>query len=149
MDNPDTNDRAPAPLRLLLVDDDAAIREVSVAILAKRGYEVLAAEDGVQALEMLTQSCPDLVITDLRMPRMSGFELLEIMRERFPRLPVIAVSGEYFGDEPPLGLKADAFLPKCSCYLTPLMDKITELLSRMELSQDPVSGGGPDPRDAL
>src|SRR5579864_8798146 len=73
--------------RLLVVDDEEAIREVTSAMLAEQGYEILTAEDGLQALELLPQFCPDLVVTDLRMPRMSGFELLKVMRERFPRLP--------------------------------------------------------------
>lgn len=121
-------DRAGMPYRLLVVDDETSIREVTSAMLAEQGYEVMTAEDGQQALELLPQFRPDLVITDLRMPRLSGFELLEIMRERFPRLPVIAVSGEFSDDQLPPNVAADAFLQKGSCYITPLGDKIKELL---------------------
>jgi CheY-like chemotaxis protein len=123
--------------RLLVVDDDPAIREITSAMLAEQGYEVLTAEDGLQALEFLPQFRPDLVITDLRMPRMSGFELLEIMRERFPGLPVIAVSGEVLGDDLPPSLIADAFLPKGGCYIRPLGAKIVELLSTGTISSNP------------
>ena len=123
--------------RLLVVDDDPAIREVTSAMLAEQGYEVLTAEDGLHALELLPQFHPHLVITDLRMPRMSGFELLEIMRERFPELPVIAVSGEVFGDELPPSVIADAFLPKGGCYVRPLGAKIVELLSTVAISSNP------------
>src|SRR5512140_418551 len=104
------NMSAKRPARLLVVDDDASIREVSTAILTDEGYEVLTAEDGIHALEVLPQFGADLVITDLRMPRMSGFDLLKIMRERFPRLPVIAVSGEFCGDEMPTNVIANAFV---------------------------------------
>jgi chemosensory pili system protein ChpA (sensor histidine kinase/response regulator) len=80
-----------------VVDDDAAIREITSAMLAEKGYEVWTAEDGLEALELLSRLRPDLIVTDLEMPRMSGFELLEIVRERFPRLPCIAVSGRFSG----------------------------------------------------
>lgn len=126
--------RASLPFRLLVVDDESSIREVTSAMLAEQGYEVLTAEDGQQALELLPQFRPDLVITDLRMPRLSGFELLEIMRERFPRLPVIAVSGEFSDGELPPNIPADAFLPKGFCYITPLGTKIKELLSTVAMS---------------
>lgn len=116
-------------VRLLVVDDDASIREVSAAVLTEEGYHVLTANDGMHALEVLPQFGPDLVITDLRMPRMTGFELLTVIRERFPRLPVIAVSGDFCGEEMPSGLIADAFVSKGCSYMTSLESKITELLS--------------------
>ena len=129
-------------VRILVVDDDASIREVSAAMLTDEGYQVLTAEDGMQALEALPQFSPNLVITDLRMPRMSGFELLKILRERFPLLPVIAVSGEFRGEEIPSGVIADAFVPKGSSYMTTLETKITELLSPIssEPGRTPESG---------
>lgn len=116
--------------RLLVVDDDASIREVSAAMLTEEGYEVWTAEDGIHALEVLLEFSPDLVITDLRMPRMSGFELLKIMRERFPHLPLIAVSGEFGGDEMPPDVIADAFVPKSGAsYMATLGTRIADLLS--------------------
>lgn len=128
------NTSASAPIRLLVIDDNPAIREVTSAILAEQGYAVLTAEDGRQALDLLPEFHPDLVVTDLRMPRMSGFELLKILREHFPRLPVIAVSGEFLGDDLPPSVIADAFLPKGGCYLAALEAKITELLSATAIS---------------
>lgn len=133
--------RAGLPFRLLVVDDEISIREVTSAMLAELGYEVLTAEDGQQALELLPLFRPDLVITDLRMPRLSGFELLEIMRERFPGLPVIAVSGEFSGDELPPSIAADAFLQKGCSYITPLGAKVKELLSTVTISNNPETGG--------
>lgn len=120
--------------RLLVVDDDEAIREIISAMLTEQGYEIVTAEDGQQALELLPQFQPDLVVTDLRMPRMSGDELVRIMRESFPQLPVIVVSGEFLPDEFPTNLPADAFLPKGGCFITALEAKITQLLSPPELN---------------
>jgi CheY-like chemotaxis protein len=111
------------------VDDDAAIRELTSAVLSEQGYEVWTAEDGLEALDLLPRLRPDLIITDMIMPRMLGSELLEIVRERFPRLPCIAVSGEFSGEEIPPSINADAFVPKGCCYIEPLKTKITQLLS--------------------
>lgn len=115
--------------RLLIVDDEPSIREVVSDILASEGYEVLTAQDGLDALDRLVQPLPDVIISDLIMPRMSGFEFLAVVRERFPRLPVIAMSGEFMGNELPPGVLADAFLPKGGYTVDQLCGKITELMS--------------------
>jgi CheY-like chemotaxis protein len=119
---------------LLVVDDDEAIREIMSAMLTEQGYEIVTAEDGRQALELLPQFRPHLLVTDLRMPRMAGDELVRIVRESFPQLPVIVVSGEFLPDEFPTSFQADAFLSKGDCFITALEVKITQLLSRPELS---------------
>ena len=114
---------------LLVVDDDPAIRDVASGLLGDAGYSVITASDGVEALQVIGTAQPDLVITDLRMPHMSGFELLKILRERFPQLPVIAVSGEFTGDALPSGVIADVFLSK-DCYASPrFAAAIEELLA--------------------
>jgi DNA-binding response OmpR family regulator len=70
---------------------------------------------------------PDLIISDLKMPNMSGFEFLSIARRRFPQIPTIAVSGEFHPPIEPLGVIADAFLSK-PFSLDELEAKIAELL---------------------
>lgn len=97
--------------RILVVDDDPMVRETSGLVLMKHGYEVRTSEDGFSALVKLRTALPDLIISDLRMPNMSGFELLSVVRRRFPQIPVIAVSGEFDADGP-IELLADAFLQK-------------------------------------
>ncbi len=72
-------------------------------MLEREGYEVLTAADGVDALHALSKSLPDLIISDLNMPRMSGFEFLAVVRERFPHIATIAISGEYIASENPSG----------------------------------------------
>ncbi|MGE5056743.1 MAG: response regulator [Acidobacteriota bacterium] len=120
--------------RLLVVDDDEAIREIISAMLTEQGYEIVTAGDGRQALELTRQFRPHLVVTDLRMPGMAGDELVRVMRERFPQLPVIVVSGEFLADEFLTSVPADAFIPKGGCFITALEVKITQLLSRPELN---------------
>ena len=78
--------------RILVADDQFLIRETARQMLESEGYEVLTAADGLDGLHALSKSLPDLIISDLNMPRMSGFEFLEVVRERFPRIATI----EYF-----------------------------------------------------
>jgi CheY-like chemotaxis protein len=98
--------------------------------LEQSGYCVDVAEDGFEALRKIQQATPDLVITDLRMPNMNGFELLSVLRHRFPHMPTIALSGEFLASQIDEGALADAFFQKGN-YSTPdLLGKISSLLSR-------------------
>ena len=119
-------------LRILFVDDDSALRESSALILKSFGYEVRTAEDGFQALVELRSVLPDLIVSDLRMPNMSGFELLSIVRKRFPHIPVIAISGEFFGQGTTAPL-ADAFLMKGQFRPDELAARIVELIEQSPL----------------
>jgi CheY-like chemotaxis protein len=100
------------PYRILVVDDDQAIRETAEHVLGNEGYEVLTVADGLDGLEALSKSLPDVIISDLSMPRMSGIEFLAIVRKRFPHIATIAMSGEFVAGQNPSGILADAFLPK-------------------------------------
>jgi CheY-like chemotaxis protein len=64
-------------------------------VLSRAGYEVRTATDGFQALALMRKALPDLIISDLKMPNMSGFEFLSIVRRRFPHIPVIAITGDF------------------------------------------------------
>jgi CheY-like chemotaxis protein len=92
--------------RILLVDDEPSICETAGRILESEGYEVLTAKDGVDGLNALSQSLPDLIISDLNMPRMSGFEFLAVVRQRFPHIATIAMSGGHSSGEVPVGVRA-------------------------------------------
>jgi CheY-like chemotaxis protein len=98
--------------RILVVDDESSIRETTKALLESQGYEVLIAADGLDGLLALSKSLPDVIISDLYMPRMSGFEFLTIIRQRFPRIAIVAMSGEYIPGENLSEIKADAFWQK-------------------------------------
>lgn len=120
----------PFTYRILIVDDDAVYCKIAQEILPQQGYELSCAEDGFEALSALKHSLPDLIICDLNMPRMSGFELLSVVRRRFPEIPVIAVSGEFTGPELPAGVLADVFLEKGSHSPRELIQTIADLLAR-------------------
>jgi CheY-like chemotaxis protein len=73
---------------------------------------------------------PDLVITDLRMPNMNGFELLSVIRQRFPQLPTVVISGEFLACQIDQGMLADAFFQKGSYSIPEFLGKISDLLAR-------------------
>jgi CheY-like chemotaxis protein len=104
----------PAKCQILVVDDDSSVRESVAMSLVAAGYDVVGAEDGFRALSQLRKKIPDLVLSDLDMPGMSGFELLSVVRRRFPQISTVAMSGAYAGDQIPFGVIADGFIAKGS-----------------------------------
>jgi len=114
--------------RVLVVDDEASNRELISDMLASEGYDVVTAQDGMDALSQLAVPLPDVIISDLKMPRISGVEFLAVVRRRYPDLPLIAISGEFEGNEVPPGVPADAYLPKGSYTFEQLRTTITELI---------------------
>lgn len=80
---------------ILLVDDEEAVRRIAARSLERLGYRVLEAADGRAALEILETYAHtiDLILTDVRMPRLSGDELAHIASRRWPDIPVVLTSG--------------------------------------------------------
>ncbi len=98
---------------ILVVDDEAAIRDSLGLVLQSEGYEITTATNGFDALLQLKRRLPAIVLSDLNMPQMSGFEFLSVVRRRFPQISVIAMSGAYHsGESVPGGVIADAFYAK-------------------------------------
>lgn len=99
---------------VLVVDDSAIDRRLAGALLVKRGYAVEYAADGRDALERIQKICPDVVVTDLQMPHMTGLELVEEVRGKFPSLPVVLMTAH--GSEQiamhALKMGAASFVPK-------------------------------------
>src|SRR5947209_19726765 len=93
----------PSKLQVLVVDDDPNIRETVAMLLISEGYDVVAAEDGFQALVQIRNTSPDVILSDLNMRRMSGFELLSLVHRRFPHILTLAMSGAYRDAELPPG----------------------------------------------
>ena len=78
---PSPSDSPPAPRRILVVDDDAAIRELIVLWLKPSGAEVQEARDGLEAIERLASFRPEAMVLDLSMPDCDGFQVLQHMQE--------------------------------------------------------------------
>ncbi len=115
--------------RVLIVDDDADIREALGMFLQQEGYAITTASDGFQALTQIGLATPDVIVSDLNMPRMSGHEFLCVVRQRFASIPVIAMSGDYDSSQRfPGGLVADAFFAKGRRHPNELLSTLTTLL---------------------
>lgn len=117
----------PENLKLLIVDDEPATRKLLSQIFGQMGHSVRTAKDGFSALQQIRESMPDVLLSDLHMPGMSGFELLSVVRRRLPKIYVIATSGAYSGDGVPFGIAADAFYEKATGFksLIDLMEAAT------------------------
>ena len=87
--------------------------------------------DGFDGLTALKHSPPDMIISDLQMPNMSGFEFLSVVRKRFPNIPTIAISGAFSGMDVPEGVLADAFFEKGQYSPKELFQKIILLLEEL------------------
>ena len=79
--------------RVLIVDDEAAVRNLVEQTMIRCGHNVLTAVDGFDALKKISLGRIDLVITDVVMPEMDGVKLIGHIRERYPRVQVLAISG--------------------------------------------------------
>jgi CheY-like chemotaxis protein len=99
---------------LLIVDDDASIRNTLTLIFSELGYCVRSASDGLSALALCRESEPEILLSDLNMPGMSGFKLLSVVRGVYPAIYVIATSGAFSGKNVPPGVSADAFYEKAT-----------------------------------
>ena len=112
---------------ILVADDDPQLVNVIAEICKERGCIVRTASDGFTALATIRDRVPDILISDLNMPRMSGFELLSIVRRRFPAISVIAMSGAYSGVAVPQGIAADAFYAKGSSSVARLFEILSAI----------------------
>ena len=80
--------------RILVVDDEATVREMISKVVQHIGYEVATADHGKKALEMLRSGPFTILITDIKMPEMDGFELMKVVRTEFPDLHIICITGQ-------------------------------------------------------
>jgi two-component system, chemotaxis family, sensor kinase CheA len=120
--------------RVLVVDDSLVAGELQKNILLAAGYESEIANDGVDALECLRQKEWDLVVADVDMPRMTGFELTERIRadEQFRDIPVIIVTSRDTVDDRRRGFEvgADAYVLKREFDQSQLLETVRRLIGR-------------------
>ena len=119
--------------RTLLVDSDDPFLQVCSDLMRKQGYEVLTAADGFAALCALRGAYPDVLIAELNLAHMSGFELLSVVRTRFPHIAVIAISGEYTAVTVPNEAICDAFLEKGPNFHFDLIEEALRLIKESPL----------------
>jgi len=80
-------------IKILVVDDEKVVRDGCHRVLTGKGHEVLTAENGQLAVDILNREMVDIILLDLKMPVMSGEELLEKTSTQFPEIPVIIITG--------------------------------------------------------
>jgi len=122
--------------RVLLVDDEPLVRRSISGYLVEAGYVVRVAVDGLDAIGKLREGLPALIISDLNMPLMSGFEFLNVVRRRFPQIPVILISGAAT-DEMPEGVAADAYCHKSGFGCEQLLQTMSDLTRKPPLRTAP------------
>ena len=121
--------------RILFVDDEEQIRKLMQSWLERRGYAVEVASDGNEALRLIRATTPDLLITDVNMPNMNGFELARRLRadHRTARMPIVMLSARKQADDILTGYAegADEYIAK-PVEMTVLAAKIEVLLKRLK-----------------
>lgn len=119
--------------KILIVDDESEIREELAEYLARKGYNVVQSEDGSSAWAEFEARGADLIITDLKMPRMDGYELIRRVRSRDPKVPIIAATGQYSSGDLQLAIEAGATsTAKKPLGLRELGERIRRLLDPAE-----------------
>lgn len=101
--------------KILVVDDSATIREMIKGLLEKIGFETVMASDGVEALEAVKETNPDLIILDVNMPKMDGFRVCRLLKfdRNYRNIPIILLTAREEEENIKIGIKAGADL-----YLT-------------------------------
>ena len=117
---------------VLVVDDAAVDRKLVGGLLAKAQFTVEYAADGAEAIAKIEASRPDIIVTDLIMPGMSGLELVATVTERFPALPVILMTGKGTEETAVKALQAGAasYVPKAALhqYLVETVQDVLEVV---------------------
>lgn len=125
--------------KVLIVDDEKSIRTLLSLIIGDMAkYLVSVAEDGTSALQSIERDPPDILLTDVHMPGMTGLDLMAAVRNRFPNVRVVAMSGTYAGNEIPQDLGADSFFLKNGRNWTDLI-RILETIGVAPSAPPPVT----------
>jgi len=99
---------------VLVVDDEEQMRDLLTRILSREGYRVSAVSEGQQVLDILKEELFDIVLADMKMPRMDGFQLLKILKKEYPQVSVIIMTayGDTYTVKDAMLLGADEYVIK-------------------------------------
>ncbi len=121
--------------RVLVVDDDGSIRSFVRDALSEEGYQVSQAASGAEALKEVSQTALDLILLDVRMPGVDGWQVLDELRSAAgPQTPVVVMTASYSGQDRALQSGAQGYLAK-PFELAELLDCV-DLHSRLQLGSD-------------
>ncbi len=121
--------------KILLVEDDSNLREIYGARLEAEGYQILSANDGEEALAIAVREHPELIITDIMMPKISGFDMLDILRStpetKDTKIIVMTALSQEEDRERGKTLGADHYIVKSQVTLDDVVKVVQELLNDM------------------
>jgi len=122
--------------KIMLVEDDNNLREIYEARLSAEGYEIVAAPNGEAALAIASKENPDMIISDVMMPKISGFEMLDILRNtealRDVKVIMLTALGQAEDSQRADSLGADRYLIKSQVTLEDIVRTAHELLNDVE-----------------
>lgn len=120
--------------KLLLVEDDMALRDIYSTRFLAEGYEVATASDGEQALTVAVKEKPDLILLDIMMPKISGFDVLDILRTtpetKSSKIIIMTALSQPADVEKGKTLGADEYLVKSQVTLTDVVEKVKAVLAK-------------------
>lgn len=134
-------------MKVMVVEDDAALREIYSIRITAEGYEVVSAGDGEEALAVAVREKPDLILSDVMMPKISGFDMLDILRNtpETANIKIIMMTALSSDDQRARGerLGADRYLVKSQVGIEDVVNAIHEVLG-----DKPVAAPTPAPTPA-
>ena len=134
-------------MKIMVVEDDAALREIYSIRIAAEGYEVVSAGDGEEALAMAVREKPDLILSDVMMPKISGFDMLDILRAtpETARIKVIMMTALSGNDQRQRGerLGANRYLVKSQVGIEDVVNAIHEELGDKAAAAAPSAPAAP------
>lgn len=132
--------------RILIAEDDANIRLGLIATLESEGHEVVAAGDGAQALKLYPQNRYDLIVLDVMMPRMSGYDVCRELRSSGAQTPILFLTAKGEEVDKVVGLKlgADDYMVK-PFGVRELLARVEALLRRVRMNRSEPGGEAPPP----
>lgn len=132
--------------KIMVVEDDASLRQIYSIRITAEGYDVISAGDGEEALAMTVRERPDLILSDVMMPKISGFDMLDILRAtpETANIKVIMMTALSSDDQRARGerLGADRYLVKSQVGIEDVVNAIHEVLGDKQVADSPSTVGG-------
>lgn len=122
---------------IMVVEDDTELRDLFCAVLTEKGYHTLPAVDGVEAFDILERSYVDLIISDVMMPRMDGFELIEELRSAHYDMPILIITARDGLEDKRRGFRAgtDDYMVK-PIDVNEMVWRVEALLRRSQINSE-------------
>lgn len=116
--------------KVLVVEDEATLQKALNDVLIQEGYDVLSALDGVSGLDLALKEEPDLILLDIILPKMDGFEVLKKLKEKDSQIPIIILTNlsDINDIQKALDLGATTYLVKADFHLSDVLKKVKETI---------------------